>query len=182
MTKDKTKGDGAPSFDMLLQGLFGQLGTTLSEAISRLDDRAEVRHEATFDSPHGPLRASTGIRISTLPTGRPPQRAAHRAARPVNPDRAPADPQPTPPDTLPVRAITATILTEGGLWRLIAELPGISDSDVTLAEVAGELSITARTARRSYGGRFALPPGATAAALGRTMQNGILELTWQAPE
>lgn len=188
MTKDrKTRLDQAgEDLTLRLDGLLGQLGTALSEALTRLEEQGDVHHEATIDGPRGPIRASTGIRIRTLGAS-VPGGTARRPDRPVNAARrgegdtsgtaAPArDPAP------PVRPITATILTEGRDWRLIAELPGVAADDVALTEDAGALLIRAETGARRFEGRFALPDGARAEDLSRQMRNGILELAWERPE
>jgi HSP20 family molecular chaperone IbpA len=178
MTKDKKSriDEATQDIDLRLGGLLGQLGSALTEALSRLEDQGEVHHETTFDSARGPIRASAGIRIRTLGDAKP-SRSARRPDQPVNAaPRTQPRPSPEPEAPPPARPISATILTEGRSWRLIAELPGVAEADVTLGEEAGDLVISASGRGRRFEGRFALPSGAKATDLTMTMQNGILEL------
>jgi len=160
-----------------LGGLLGELGSALTEALKRLDGQGEVQHETTFDSPRGPVRASTGIRIRTLGgAARPP--AGRRPDAPVNTPRS----APTEAATgVPARDIAATTFVDATGWRLVADLPGVAEGDITLATEEGELAIRAEGRGRRYAGRFALPPGAAVPDLAMTLQNGILELSWRSP-
>jgi HSP20 family molecular chaperone IbpA len=51
--------------DLRLGGLLGKLGDALNEAVSRLEtgDDGEVRRTHEIETPKGPLRAETGVRV-----------------------------------------------------------------------------------------------------------------------
>ncbi len=178
----KTTKTAFDEIELGLGGLLGELGTALTEALKRLDGQGEVQHETTFDSPRGPVRASTGIRIRTL-GGAARSAGGRRTDAPINspgagPQQAPEAKAPATSE-IPARDIVATILTDATGWRLIADLPGVVAGDVVLSEEGGEIVIRAEGRGRRYMGRFALPTGAAAKDLVLTVQNGILELAWQ---
>lgn len=173
------KKTGKTAFDEIelgLGGLLGELGTALTEALKRLDGQGEVQHETTFDSPRGPVRASTGIRIRTVGGAARPA-AGRRTDAPVN---APRRETPQAAADVPVRDISATTFADATGWRLIAELPGVAETDIALSEDGGDLVIRAEGRGRHYAGRIALPAGVAVKDLAMTMQNGILELAWRA--
>ncbi|WP_158547430.1 Hsp20/alpha crystallin family protein [Rhodovulum sp. 12E13] len=73
--------------DLRLGGLLGKLGDALNEAVSRLEtgDDGEVRRTHEIQTPKGPLRAETGVRVRLggLDAGAVRDRARD-PARPVN--------------------------------------------------------------------------------------------------
>ena len=166
----KTGRDGLDMIDLKLGDLFGELGHALTEMIDRLDQggSGEIRRDHRIDTERGPIRAQAGIRIrmgglDTARTGRDP-------ARPRTQAEAPAAATPAP------RPIEADIVSDGGLWRLVADLPGASRETLEIAVEDGELVLSARTPTRHYADRFDLPRGATLAALRVSLENGILEV------
>ncbi|ETX15868.1 heat shock protein Hsp20 [Roseivivax halodurans JCM 10272] len=179
MTGSKRRGPGndfREEIDLRLDGLLGELGRTLGDMIDRLDGGSgEVRRSRSFDTGRGPVRAEAGIRIraagSDLPTER--HKPAARARRPDTP-------QPSSPPA--VRAIDAAIQHSAGLWTLTADLPGVSADDLSLSERDGQLFIAATTRRRTYEGRFELPPGVRLSDIEVSLRNGILDLTARPPE
>jgi len=164
--------------DLRLGGLLGELGAALNEAIERLDGQGagEVHTEHTFDSGRGPVRASAGIRIRTL--GGTPSATTRATDQPINtPQKTARSPQANPP-----RPISATILDGSDRWQLIAELPGVDKAGVTMQTTETELTIAAEGRGRQYASSFEKPQGAAADDFTLTIQNGILEVTFEKPE
>jgi HSP20 family molecular chaperone IbpA len=168
--KRKTGRDDAQLIDLKLGDLFGELGHALTDMIDRLDQggSGEIRRDHRIETERGPIRAQAGIRIrmgglDTARDGRDP-------ARPRKPAAPTAAAAPT------VRPIEADIVSDGGLWRLVADLPGVSRETLEIAVEDGEIVLSARTPTRRYADRFDLPEGATLAALKVSLENGILEI------
>jgi HSP20 family molecular chaperone IbpA len=165
--------DAASEIDLRLGDLLGQLGDVLAEAAERLEsgDSGEVRREREFDTGSGPIRASAGIRISTLGartgTARPPS-GGRRPDRPVN------TPQPEAPSGPVPRRVDATVFDEQEHWFLVADMPGITRADVTLTATGDTLRIEAVTDSRHY--ILETPRPAGWARFEFTVQNGILEV------
>ncbi|MEM9757477.1 MAG: Hsp20/alpha crystallin family protein, partial [Pseudomonadota bacterium] len=143
------------------------------EALAKLDTlgEGEIRQDHTFESAKGPIRASAGIRIR--PAG---------GAAPAPGSRRPETPINTPKSTPQSRPIAATILDDGALWQLIADLPGVDRAGIALALADGHLVITAEGRGRRFEGRFEMPSGADLDALTVGAQNGILEIAFRRPE
>ncbi|MEE4117743.1 MAG: hypothetical protein V2I65_01880 [Paracoccaceae bacterium] len=89
MDEDKRKklDETMSELDLRLGGLLGKLGDALNEAVSRLEtgDDGEVRRTHEIQTPKGPLRAETGVRVRLggLDAGAV-RRPARDPARPVN--------------------------------------------------------------------------------------------------
>ena len=163
--------------DLRLGGLLGELGSALTEAIEKLDAQGagEVQTERTFDTVRGPVRASAGIRIRTL--GGEMRQETRSPEKPINTPQKTGAPEVEPAQPAH-RPIAATILDGSDSWKLIAELPGVDASGVALSSEEQGLTITATGRGRNYQSTFDLPPGATREALSLSVQNGILEITF----
>lgn len=172
MSKDRKSPFAAAQeeIDIRLGGLLGELGSALSEALSKLEDAGEVHRETVFDSGKGPVRASAGIRIRTL-GGQRSAASERRTDKPVN------TPAQTPAAEASPRPIAATILDDQSRWMLIADLPGIAQSDVAVQIDGPTLVVTAKANNRHYAGDFALPSHLLPETLAHHMQNGILEVS-----
>ena len=181
MTEDAKKklNEAREQIDIRLGGLFSELGSALTEMLDRIDTEgsAEVRREHEFETPRGPIRAQTGIRIRTL-GGAQTERRGRDPAAPVNPDRAPQQKRAKAPGDLktPPRTISAEIFEDDASWVLTADLPGIVETDLTLSEEGGDLVIEANGRGRRYRDHVTLPDGVSIADIVVTLQNGILEL------
>lgn len=168
------KKPGAPSAGdgpgLSLDSLFSGLGAALSEMIDRLEDGAagEIRRDRAFQTDRGPIHAQAGIRIRFA--------GASRAVREMAPPGAPHSTPSTDAPAPVARTIAADVFDDGRVWRMTADLPGIAQGDLDLAIEDGHLLISARTARRSFTGRVAIPAATTLSDLRTTLQNGILEI------
>lgn len=168
-------------FDFKLDGLFGELGKALNSALERLEDGAsEVRRVQDIQTSRGPVRAEAGVRVrvggAEFSSGSAakqyePEQTAHRAAKPGKT----TEPQQSS-DTVR-HQIAATEMREQGLWSLSADVPGVSEKDLELKCVDGQLHISAKAASRIYEGTFDLPSGVTEDGLTVSVINGILDLT-----
>ena len=169
MSGSKGRGAGKDlreEIDLRLDGLLGELGRTLGDMIERLDGGAgEVRKSRSFDTGRGPVKAEAGIRIRVAGQ----EVSEVRSRRPGTAADAPRPPA--------VRPIDASIQHGAALWTLTADLPGVSEADLSLTETDGHLHIAARARHRSYEGSFELPPGVTLAGIEILLRNGILDLT-----
>lgn len=161
--------DVRQAIDLQLDGLLGELGKTLGDVFSRLENATgEVRRSHSFDTSNGPVRAEAGIRIrvgdeeySSGPTKSAPKKKA----------------EPNPAETSVPRDVSATILVEPGLWSLSAELPGMTEDNLTFSIDAGQLHIHAEGQGRAYSGKFDVPDVLTLDAITVHMRNGILDLS-----
>lgn len=152
-----------------LDGLLGELGKTIGDVLNRLEDASgEVHRSQSFDTGNGPLRAEAGIRIRLAG-----QDVSSRAS--TMPDPSPVNrPEPAAPA---VRTISATILQEAGFWSLTAEVPGMSQDDLSLSVENGQLHIRSSGSGRSYSGSFDIPAALSVEDLRTSLQNGILDLS-----
>jgi HSP20 family molecular chaperone IbpA len=172
--RGRTGRDASEFIDLRLGDLFGELGAALTEMIGRLDEggSGEIRREHRIETARGPIRTQAGIRIRM--GGLDAAGGGHDPARPRAPRVTPA---PAPPAARPAaRPIEADIVSDGGLWRLMADLPGASRDTLDIAVEDGQLAVSARTPTRQYADRFDLPPGVTLDGLRISLENGILEI------
>ena len=181
MTDDPKKKlrDAREQIDIRLGGLFSELGATLSDMLDRIDTdgSAEIRREHEFETRNGPVRAQTGIRIRTL--GDAPRGGASRdPAKPVNTRSASSQdsPETAAKSEISTRPISADILSDGEFWVLTADLPGITEKDLSLSKTDGVLVIEATGRSRRYRDSVALPEGVDVSDISVSLQNGILEL------
>lgn len=182
MTKDKTKetsGNG-PMDDIKIgvDGLLGALGATIAEITTRLEQgqASDVRKSFEVDTGNGPVRAEAGIRVRFADSGRSDQATK---PRPVNPDRREAQTDTGRPDTRmsgSVRPLDVEIIDEDGTWRLVADMPGVEEHEVSLSKDAGHLVIET-TGARTYRATTVLPSGIEPDELECSLRNGILELS-----
>ncbi|MEM7520418.1 MAG: Hsp20/alpha crystallin family protein [Pseudomonadota bacterium] len=160
--------------DLRLDGLFGELGSAITEALGRLDEGAsEVRRFQDIQTPRGPVRAEAGIRVRM-------GGAAFSAdsAEEVDPKPKGHSTKPTPaPEAPKAIKIAATELREPDFWSLSADLPGVAEDDLRLDFADGALKIRASTRQRVYEGTFALPRGVSEETVEVSLVNGILDLT-----
>lgn len=171
--------------DLRLDGLLGELGRSLTEVLGRLDDgQGEIRREHNFQSGDGGVRASAGLRVRVGGLAAERTTAAHAQRSPARQARAAeaGDMPQGQPSAPAARDIAATVLMERGLWSLSADLPGMTERDVTLSEKDGRLVITAASRGRRYEGTFDKPVGLALDDISLSVRNGILDLTASLPE
>ena len=172
--------DAASEIDLRLGDLLGQLGDALAEAAERLEngDSGEVRREREFDTGSGPIRASAGIKISTLgarvQTSGKPSGGPSEGRRPDTPVNTPGPAAPEAASGPAPRKVDATVFDEKDHWFVVADMPGITQADVTLTETGEMLRIEAVSATRHY--ILETPRPAGWARFVCTVQNGILEV------
>lgn len=173
--RGKSGRDASQGIDLRLGDLFGELGSALSGLIERLDEggSGEIRRDHRIETDRGPIRAQAGIRI----------RMGGLEARASEGD--PARPRETPPSSAPVtapapRPVEADVVTDGGLWRLTADLPGATMETLDVQVNDGQLLVSATARGRRYADRFDLPPGITRGDLRVSLENGILEIEAEA--
>ncbi len=199
MTEKKKTQSGAAEtiaeLDSRLNGLLGALGSSLSDVLERLEDAgsAEFHRAHDIDTPHGPLRAETGVRVrfageevgqtaSAKPVNTPRKAANPPKSPPDETIRTP-DQQPVPPSTakppLAPRTPDLVSYTSGGTWFLCADLPGVSPSDlqVDIDPSAPSPAIRIETrGDRHYAAEHLLPPQVDPATMTFELRNGVLEI------
>lgn len=187
MTDRKQRTDDDPLAEIArgLEGLMGQFGAALGEAMSRLGEGegSESRHSRVFDTGKGPVRAEIGLRVRGLGDAGPADGFRPRTRRPAQPGPAsassgPAAAKATGTDAAaddPPRSVVLTGYADRGGWTLAADLPGVEPEDVGLSVTGGTLHLTTGGARR-YRGSADLPPGLDTGAMTMTLRNGILSV------
>lgn len=163
MDEDKRKklDETMSELDLRLGGLLGKLGDALNEAVSRLEtgDDGEVRRTHEIQTPKGPLRAETGVRVRLggLDAGAV-RRPARDPARPVNapsggrgqspaaPPRAgseaatqgaPDRPSAGADAGTPPRRPHVEAYRDGPRWVLCADLPGVTLPEIDVRIQSG---------------------------------------------
>lgn len=162
--------EAASEIDLRLGDLLGQLGDALSQAAENLDvgDSSEILREREFGAPGSPIKASAGVRIRTL-GGTAKTSSARRPDKPVNTTK----PDTSAPKSAAPRQVDATIFAEKDHWSMVADMPGITASDITL-EVTDNIRITAKNGTRNYLLETTKPDGWD--QFDHTVNNGILEV------
>lgn len=179
--KKRTFEQAAQDIDLRLGDVLGHLGSALDEVVSRLGDAqdgGEIRRERRFDTEKGPIRASAGIRIRSLgdtasvvaPQPRSPD-------KPINPNRkAPTPTRQGQQKDPSVRDVEATIIQDGEVWMMVAEMPGIARDQITWHVNDGLLRVEGRNDTRHYRIDTDWPETASPNDLECHVANGIVEL------
>ncbi|MEO1238053.1 MAG: hypothetical protein AAFW64_00030 [Pseudomonadota bacterium] len=174
MSGDESK-DLLSEIDVRLNGVLGELGRALGEAITKLEDGGgEVRRSQSFETAKGRVRAEAGIRVrmGEMEIGSQGRESEFADPAPINTPHQTA--QNAPDD---IRDIAATIVSNEHHWSLTAELPGAAEQSLDVKVEAGQVRITAKGAGRMYQGAFACPAYVQRAALSVSLRNGILDIT-----
>lgn len=165
-----------------LEGLMGQFGAALGEAISRLGEGegSASHHSRVFDTGKGPVRAEIGLRVRGVGADVPGAGFRTRPARAVPPEAdvitGAASPV-TPGGRDAGREVVLTGYADRGGWTFAADLPGVGPEDVVIDLKDGALHLSTRGARL-YVGRADLPPSIDPAQMTVTMRNGVLAVTF----
>ncbi|MEM1428649.1 MAG: hypothetical protein AAGG09_04250 [Pseudomonadota bacterium] len=189
--------------DMRLGGLLGALGSSLTEAIEKLDaqDSAELHRSHEIDTARGPLRAEAGVRIrfaGESVSGRSGSAgvSASPAGGGVQPRRpAPAEPRARPAATgaaeagherpaadgpeAAARAVHLDHFTDRGRWIACGDFPGVGlpDVDLRIEDRGGVRTLRVRTTgARTYRAEIELPDEADTSSMGTVLRNGVLEI------
>ena len=180
MSREKPK-DILEEIDLRLNGVLGELGRALGEAISKLEDGGgEVRHSQSFQTSRGPMRAEAGIRVRMGGMDPGDAESSSPEPQPINTPR-PREDTTAPATGSEPRDIAATIIDGETTWSLTAELPGVSKNQLAIDVGDGALTIEARGAGRHYQGQFDLPKMVSEDDLVVTLNNGILDITVPMP-
>lgn len=173
--KKKTAREAIETMDVRLDGLLGKLGSTLGDMLDRLEqgETGEIRKSHEVQTPRGPLRAETGIKVRL---GGLSGEAPATASRPVNrpsPSRRAAT---APEGDAEPRTAEVTTHTDGDRWILSAELPGVSLPEVQIETGTAEIYVET-TGDRRFRLAAPLPETADPADMQAVMRNGILEIS-----
>ena len=170
--KNRRRRSGLDGLDVNLETLLGSLGQALNAAVSRLDQAQTTGSETphTVETPFGPITTSAGLRVRTAGMAAP--KARRSEPKPVNPDR-PA--QGTPPSES--RELVYDLFEDDDAWFLTADMPGASNSDISLTQDGDALVLTTTGARR-YHARITLPCPCPTDLIDRSLSNGVLTLTF----
>lgn len=151
----KGLGDMIPGLGGLLEAVAGS--PAFRERLSEIDQELEARLKGA------PVK-QTASRPSTIP-GSIPRRTAFRA-RPLGRRAAPPGP----------REPSGDVFDEGDHFKVIVELPGVSESEIQTTLDGPTLTVsTVSTASRRYHQRFSLP-SAPEGRLEQRYRQGILEI------
>jgi HSP20 family molecular chaperone IbpA len=165
-----------------LEGLMGQFGSVLGEAMSRLGEGegSASHHSRVFDTGSGPVRAEIGLRVRGLGADLPAGTFRARTA-PATGDRAQSAPPEAASDTAPSndpdapRTIVLSGYVDRGGWTLAADLPGVDPEDVRL-DLRDRTLHVVTTGPRRYQGSADLPAGIDTATMTVTVRNGVLSV------
>ncbi len=179
MSKTK-KGRGAErieEIDLRLDGLLGKLGGTLSELMEKLEagEAGEIRRSHEVQTPRGPLKAETGIRVRLggVDLGGGERRGTgRRVAEPVNAPQGQASEAAAPS---PRTVVPATHVADGR-WVLSAELPGVTLDEVRISLDGGSF-FAETTGAKAFRLSAALPAEVDPGDMHAVMRNGILEVS-----
>lgn len=168
--KDKPTFEGNINIDLGFGNLFKGLGNFL-DVISELVEKAEEVQERTGEFTAGttakgePIRGVYGIRVSTLSKGGAPKvdtfgniRATEKG--PVVDER---------------REPIVDVFDENDAILLVAEIPGVAESELEIA-VEGDILTLTTTGKRRYAKEVLLPAAVDAATVQKSYANGILEV------
>lgn len=166
----------AKDIDDGLTSLFGALGDAIGEMVARLEDgnTGAVTRDHVFDTSKGPIRAHAGIRLRM---GGTDQDIANDTPTPVNAGRA------KQASSAPVsKPMAYDLLEDEDEWVLTADVPGVAEGDLKIAQDATALVINT-TGTRKYAARIDLETQFAMAGITTILRNGILTVRIQkAPE
>ncbi len=168
--KDKPAFEGSINIDLGFGNLFKGLGNFL-DVVSELVEKAEEVQEKTGEFTAGttakgePMRGVYGIRVSTLAKGGAPKVDTFGNIRTT--EKGPVVDERRDP--------IVDIFDENGSVLLVAELPGVADSDIEV-NVEGDILTLATSGKRRYAKEILLPAAVDATTLQKSYANGILEV------
>ena len=176
---DQPKGfDALSLISERLGSLFKDVVATVEHAKSVGDaNNSTGEREFTLPSANGPIKGmvSYGFRSgSAAPRGAPQARRAHTPQRDFEVKRPPRA-ETTKPDT-GVREPVIELFDEANALVLTAELPGVSDAEISISFPDPTIIIIETTGRQRFHAARVLPIAVTPDAMQRQFRNGILEL------
>lgn len=172
MTDDKGKPafEGNINIDLGFGSLFKGLGNFL-DVITELVEKAEDIQERTGDFEAGttakgePIRGVYGIRVSTMQRGGVPKVETFGNIRTT--EKGPVVDESREP--------IVDIFDEADAILVVAELPGVSETDVEVS-ASGDILMINTTGKRRYAKELLLPSPVDAGTLQKSYANGILEV------
>ncbi len=152
-------------------GLFKGLGNLIELAGNLASEGEEIRKEKTFTvkGPGGKeLKGVFGVSVRTLESGKSVFETFGNIKR-----------TPKGPVVEEVREPLVDVFDEKGCIRLIAELPGVNQEEISV-EVRGDiLNLKAEGQERKYAKEVLLPAKVKPESLQKIFRNGVLEITLQ---
>jgi len=150
-------------------GLFKGLGNLIELAGKLAEEGGEFRSEKAFTT-RGPggkdLNGIFGVSIRTLDGGKPVFETFGNIKK-----------TPRGPVVEEVREPIVDLFDEQGYIRLIAELPGVGEDELSIELKGDILNLSATGKERRYAKEILLPCRAKKESLQRSFRNGILEIT-----
>jgi HSP20 family protein len=170
--KKKGEPEGEPvELDFGLGGLFKGLGNLIELAGKLAEEGEELKKqkEFVFKTPSGKEgRGVFGFSVRTLAGGEPVVSTFGNIKR-----------TPKGPVVEEVREPLVDVFDEKGCIRLIAELPGVNQEEISV-EVRGDiLNLKAEGKERKYAKEILLPAKVKAESLQKSFHNGVLEIMLQ---
>ena len=170
--KKKGEPEGEPvELDFGLGGLFKGLGNLIELAGKLAEEGEELKKqkEFVFKTPSGKEgRGVFGFSVRTLAGGEPVVSTFGNIKR-----------TPKGPVVEEVREPLVDVFDEKGHIRLIAELPGVNQEEISV-EVRGDiLNLKAEGKERKYAKEILLPAKVKPESLQKSFHNGVLEITLQ---
>lgn len=167
-------------------GLLDTLGDALSEVSQRLESgqSSELRRSFDLETRNGPVRAEAGIRVKFAePQGGGSTQPFTKKKGTQTPQSANTEPGAKTPPTpaAVVRPIDFELTEDAETWRLVADIPGVEEQDISMKREDGELVIET-TGRRTFYGRSVIPGWLSLDEVQVNFRNGILELVGQKSE
>ena len=166
----KPKFDGNINIDLGFGNLFKGLGSFL-DVVSDLVEKAEEVQERTGEftagtTPAGePIRGVYGFRFSTMARSGMPKVETFGNIRET-------EKGPVVTDT---REPIIDVFDEDGSVLIIAELPGVGESEIAV-EAEGDILSLTTTGGRRFAKEVLLPAAVDAATISKSYSNGILEV------
>ncbi len=152
-----------PGLDQIVKGL--ERSAVFRERLQAIDQEIETRLRSQ------PLvNMDEGDKASSMAAGYSRRDRARRSI----PGKRQASPR-AKEAVVPFREPLADVFDEGTYLRVVVELPGVTDQDVTVSLNEAQLEVSAKTATHDYYKRITLPY-APQGQMVKLCRNGILEL------
>jgi len=199
--ESKKRGRAAlEEIDLRLDGLLGTLGSALGEMVERLEqgEAGEVRRSHEVNTPRGPIRAETGVRVrfglggaadnSETAAPKPYTRRSQPEGTTAGPAAATATSGnataagagtasgASPEATSAERPLAMDAYETDTHWVISADMPGVTLPELAI-EITDDAVVVTSTGARRYTGRHQLPKTVDAADMTAVLRNGVLEIS-----
>lgn len=171
--KEKQEEKKDIGFDLGLGGIFKGIGSLLETASELSEKASEIRREGEIGSDEKGFKAVYGFSVKVGGEGRPTVEHFGNVR----------DKGPEGPVVDEVREPMTDIFDEGGYFRVVAEMPGVNETDIKY-EVKGDiLTLSGETGDRKYYKELLLPNSVDEEKVSHSHNNGIFEVKlWKAQE